>query len=81
MESPTAYDVVSKPKHYTSGGIECIDYIESALSPEAYQGFLQGNVTKYLHRWRNKNGVEDLRKARWYLEALIAAVSGLGKKD
>lgn len=72
-----AFDVVNKPRHYASGGIECIDYIESVLGKEAFRGYLQGNVTKYLHRWRDKNGVEDLRKARWYLEALIQSLANV----
>jgi hypothetical protein len=64
-------DNVTKPLHYTDSTIECIDYIQDRLSKDAYEGFLEGNITKYLHRWRIKNGVEDLRKARWYLDRLI----------
>jgi hypothetical protein len=64
-------DAVNAPKHYVSGKIECIDYIQDRLSPEAFAGFLEANITKYLHRWRDKDGVEDLRKARWYLDRLI----------
>jgi len=45
--------------------------IEDFLSNDEYAGYLRGNIAKYLHRWRYKNGVEDLKKARWYLEALI----------
>lgn len=65
------WDAVNQPKHYGQGSIECIDYIEDFLSKDEYTGYLRGNVAKYLHRWRYKNGVEDLKKARWYLEALI----------
>lgn len=65
-------DNVNRPSHYTQGGIEAIDAIESALTnlsgPEA---FLTGQVLKYMWRWHAKNGVEDLRKARWYIERLI----------
>jgi len=64
-------DKVNSPAHYTSGGIECIDYIRSVLSKEEYEGYLRGNITKYLHRYKQKNGVEDLRKAQVYLEWLI----------
>lgn len=63
-------DMVDKPPHYNQGGIECIDYIEQQLGEE-YTGYLQGNVIKYLHRFRYKNGLEDLKKAQWYLERLI----------
>ena len=65
------WDTVNQPKHYGQGDIECINYIEDFLSDDEYTGYLRGNIAKYLHRWRYKNGVEDLRKARWYLEALI----------
>jgi hypothetical protein len=63
-------DNVNHPAHYTSGGIECIDALRSALGDE-FTGFLRGNVIKYLWRYKQKNGVEDLRKARWYLDKLI----------
>lgn len=64
-------DNVNKPAHYGQGTIECIDYIRDSMTKEEYEGYLMGNVKKYTHRWRYKNGVEDLKKARWYLEALI----------
>lgn len=63
-------DAVNSPSHYNQGNIECIDYIEQQLGDE-YTGYLQGNVIKYLHRFRYKNGLEDLKKAKWYLEKLI----------
>jgi hypothetical protein len=50
--------------------MECIDYIQQQLS-EHFSSYCQGNVIKYLHRWRYKNGVEDLKKAEWYLKAMI----------
>jgi len=59
------------PSHYKGEGIECIDYIKERSSKEEFVGYLNGNLIKYLHRWKNKNGVEDLRKARWYLDSLI----------
>ena len=64
-------DNVNNPQHYGQGSIECINYIEDSMTKEEFQGYLMGNVKKYTHRWRYKNGVEDLKKARWYLEALI----------
>ena len=63
-------DMVNSPPHYNQAGIECIDAIEAATS-DGYEYYLQGNIIKYLWRYRYKNGVEDLKKARWYLEALI----------
>lgn len=64
-------DTVNRPPHYGQGDIECIDYIKDILTDEELIGYYRGNVAKYLHRWRYKNGLEDLKKARWYLEALI----------
>lgn len=64
------YDVVDKPAHYNNGEIEAIDYIKQQLGNEFY-AYCEGNVHKYLHRYGYKNGVEDLRKARWYLDKLI----------
>ncbi|MHB7918954.1 DUF3310 domain-containing protein [Staphylococcus hominis] len=61
-------DVVNKPKHYTYGDIEVIDYIEQVTKnykPEL--AFAIGNAIKYISRANHKNGKEDLDKARWYL--------------
>jgi hypothetical protein len=66
----TASDNVNKPSHYGSGSIECITYIEDFLTDEEYIGYLRGNVAKYLHRFRYKNGLEDLEKAEVYLKWL-----------
>ena len=66
-------DNVNHPKHYGNGNIECIDYIKDFLNPDEYQGYLRGNIAKYLHRFPYKNGVEDLKKAEWYLKRLIEA--------
>ncbi len=67
-------DNVNNPKHYGQGDIECIDYIADFLSYDEYVGYLRGNIAKYLHRWRYKNGLEDLKKAQWYLSRLIQEV-------
>ena len=64
-------DPVNHPAHYTSGGIECIDAMQAAFGDEAIKDFCLCNAFKYLWRHRNKNGVEDLKKARWYLNRLI----------
>jgi hypothetical protein len=60
------------PAHYQKGGVECIEAIEASITAEAFKGFLKGNCIKYLYRYENKNGVEDLKKAEWYLLRLIA---------
>lgn len=64
-------DVVDHPSHYTQGRFEAIDVIADALTPEMLEGFCIGNVLKYVLRYRHKNGVEDLRKSRWYLDKAI----------
>ncbi len=58
------------PSHYKQGSIECIEAIKSALDAR-FIGYLSGNILKYLWRWESKNGIEDLKKARWYLDRLI----------
>ena len=63
------------PKHYKDGDVECIDAIAAALG-EGFEFYLQGNIMKYLWRYRYKNGTEDLKKASWYLDKLITAVEG-----
>lgn len=67
-------DNVNHPSHYTFGGIELIDVWEATMSNEALQGLYKGNVMKYLWRYEHKNGLEDLRKAEFYLKRLIATV-------
>ena len=66
--------VVNKPAHYRHGGLECIEAIEGSMSREEFHGYLKGNIEKYVWRYRYKNGVQDLRKARWYLDRLISAL-------
>jgi len=60
--------------HYVNMGVQPWDAMKSWLTPEQFQGFLQGNAIKYLARWQSKGGVEDLRKARHYLDKLIEEV-------
>ena len=69
-------DNVSHPSHYTQGGVECIDAIRASMNTFEFQGYLKGNVLKYVWRWRNKGGLEDLRKAQVYLGWLIATIEG-----
>jgi len=61
------------PSHYKQGGIECIEAIKAATG-EGFIGYVWGNVLKYLWRWPKKGGVDDLKKARWYLDRLIKEV-------
>lgn len=64
-------DLINHPPHYTSGRIECIDAIESALTADEFRGYCKGNVLKYVFRERLKGGDDDLAKARFYLNRLL----------
>jgi len=66
-------DMVNSPKHYNESVIECIDALEAMLG-DGFKSYLQGNIAKYLWRYKYKNGLEDLQKAQWYLNKLIGVV-------
>lgn len=67
-----SFDVVNKPKHYNLGRVECIDAIESAtVGKVGIQAVCTANVIKYLWRCEEKGGLEDIKKAQWYLNKLI----------
>lgn len=67
-----SFDVVNKPKHYNLGKVECIDAIESAtVGKVGIQAVCTANVIKYLWRCEEKGGLEDIKKAQWYLNRLI----------
>lgn len=60
-----------KPNHYHKGGMDVFTYMEMKFPKEQLIGFHRGNVLKYITRYQDKNGVEDLKKARRYLDKLI----------
>ena len=68
-------DYVNSPPHYNKSRIECIDAIESATD-EGFEHYLQGNIIKYVWRYKHKNLLEDLEKAQWYLRELIKIKKG-----
>jgi len=71
-EITTAHDPVNHPIHYNQGGIECIDAIKAAtVGKKGIEAVCVGNAIKYLFRYEAKNGIEDVRKARWYIDRLI----------
>jgi hypothetical protein len=72
-EIPDSSSDPINPSHYKQGGIECIEAIKAATG-ESFIGYVWGNVLKYLWRWPKKGGVDDLKKARWYLDRLIKEV-------
>lgn len=68
-------DAVNHPNHYKQGNIECIDALESAtIGKSGIEAVCVANVIKYLWRYEEKNGLEDVKKAQWYLERLIASM-------
>jgi hypothetical protein len=58
-------------EHYQSKSIQPWDAMQSWMTDEQFKGFLWGNVIKYISRWQDKGGIEDLRKARHYMDKLI----------
>lgn len=64
-------ELIDKQEHYTANGIQPIELMRQNFTPEAFKGFLEGNILKYVLRHRRKNGVEDLHKAMTYLTWLI----------
>jgi hypothetical protein len=67
----SANDMQVGGEHYQSKTIQPWDAMEAWMTPEQFKGFLWGNVIKYVARWQDKGGVEDLRKARHYMDKLI----------
>lgn len=69
------------PDHYRYAKFECIEVIKEATKElGGTEGYLIGTILKYLWRWKRKNGLEDLKKAKWYLEYLINYVAGRTEK-
>ncbi|AHV96128.1 MULTISPECIES: DUF3310 domain-containing protein [Paenibacillus] len=65
-------DMVNNPPHYTAGKVECIDAIDAATTGlTGSEAYCTGAALKYLWRWKRKNGLEDLKKAQWYINRLI----------
>lgn len=69
-DTPTN-DPVNHPNHYCRGGIECIDTMEAAFGKQTVADFCICNAFKYIFRCKNKNGLEDVKKARWYLDKYL----------
>ena len=74
-------DLVNHPSHYETGKFECIDVMEEALGRDVVKGFCIGNAFKYLYRAKRKNGLDDLKKAQWYLNRVISMEDADNTKD
>jgi len=69
----TKHDFVNHPPHYNAGGkVECIRAIESSMTKGEYRAYLKGNIMKYIWRYELKGGLEDIKKANWYLQELLS---------
>ena len=66
-------DNVNHPEHYMQGGIETIEIIK-CITGKGFNDYCTGNIIKYISRYKYKNGVQDLLKARWYLNRLIEEI-------
>ena len=75
--------MVDHPPHYQSEtGLETIDVIEAfTFDLKGIEAVCTGNVVKYISRWKKKNGLQDLKKAKWYLDRLINHVETLEKEN
>ena len=73
-------DNVNHPQHYTHGKYECIEVMTDIFGPEAVKDFCICNAFKYLWRHKYKNGVEDIKKAKWYVDKYIE-LSGVSKNE
>lgn len=74
-------DLINSPPHYTVGTIETIDYIKDVESNEQFEGYCRGNVIKYISRYPHKGGLEDVKKAKVYLDWLIETLERRGKDE
>lgn len=73
-------DMVNNPPHYKLAHLEPIDAMESIFNEDELAGFCIGNALKYIWRWRNKGGLEDLKKAQWYLNRFVNKVEKINQK-
>lgn len=74
----TASDLIDQQDHYTNNGIQPIQIMKANMTKEKYRGFLEGNILKYPLRYEDKNGLEDLKKAKTYLTWLIEDIEERG---
>lgn len=75
-------DMVNHPPHYTTGAIECIEYIQDVLAEQEYIGYLRGQIIKYQHRLMAKEDpLQDLRKLQWYARRLEVFMCKLREKE
>lgn len=69
-------DMVNHPGHYATDKFECIDVMVETQGVFAVKAFCLCNAFKYLYRHNKKNGIEDIKKAIWYLEKFVELEEG-----
>lgn len=69
-------DMVNRPPHYTNGGIECIDAMKATYGTENLAVYCKIAAFKYVWRADHKNGIEDIKKAVWYLHKYVELMEG-----
>lgn len=77
-ESKRDLDLIDNQIHYTVNGIQPIQIMKANMTKEEFRGFLEGNILKYPLRYKHKNGLEDLKKAKTYLTWLIEDIEERG---
>lgn len=76
------FDPVLRAEHYNKGGIECIEAVKASMTDIEYDGWLKGQILKYIWRYRDKsNPLQDLLKARYYLDELIVKIESEVKNN
>lgn len=69
-------DIVNYPSHYETGKFECIEVMTETLGADAVKDFCICNAFKYLYRFKRKNGIEDVKKAKWYINKYLEMTEG-----
>lgn len=71
---PVLMDDPINPSHYKDGSIECIEALEACVTDEGFCAHLKLTAIAYLWRYEKKGGLEDVKKARWYIDRLIGTL-------
>jgi hypothetical protein len=74
LASKSELDMVNHPSHYETGKFECIEVMLETQGEEAVMDFCLCNAFKYIYRHNRKNGIEDIKKAKWYIDKYIELV-------
>lgn len=73
-------DMVNSPSHYTRGEIDCIEALKASMTKEQFLGHLKATAIAYLWRYDLKNGVEDVKKAKWYIERMVKELGDFNQR-